>query len=286
MNIQWYPGHMAKTRGLIQQNLKYIDLVVELLDARIPLSSRNPEIDKLTGQKHRLIVMNKSDLADNDITGEWIGWFNAQNMPAIQVDSVTGKGLNNVLIKSKQVLKSKIEQQRQKGLYNRPIKIMVVGIPNIGKSTFINKLSGRSVTKTGRKPGVTKDKQWISLKNGYELLDTPGILWPKFDDINVGMKLAYTGAIKDEIMDIEHLSCELLGFLKENYPQNIKSRYNIEDIYLPTNYELLNSIGRNRGYLISGGDVDTFRTATAILDDYRSSKLGKISLEKPNYKKA
>jgi ribosome biogenesis GTPase A len=282
MNIQWYPGHMAKTRRLIQENLKLVDIVVELVDARLPLSSRNPDIEQILGEKPKLLVMNKCDLADSDANQDWKNWFEKNNVPTILVDSISGKGIRNVLELSKVILEDKIKRQIERGFTGKRIKMMVVGIPNVGKSTFINKLHGKASAKTGDRPGVTRGKQWIKLREGYELLDTPGILWPKFEDPEVGKKLAYTGAIKVEILDIEELASSLLIFLKDNYPKALQERYKIEyennDI---KGFELLHMVGRKRGCVISGGEIDTFRAAGVVLDEFRAAKIGNISLERP-----
>ncbi len=282
MNIQWYPGHMAKTKRLIEQNLKLVDIVIELVDARLPLSSKNPIIDQIVGDKPKILVMNKSDIADPTVNKAWIQWFSKQNTKVILADSISGKGLNQIGNIAREILKDKIQRQREKGMAKRSIKMMVIGIPNVGKSSFINKLAGKASTKTGDRPGVTKGKQWIRLKAGYELLDMPGILWPKFEDPEVGKRLAYTGAIKDEIIvDIEGLACMLLEILRDNYPQNLKQRYKVDDIDGIDGFELLSQIGKKRGCVISGGEIDTFRAATIILDEFRGAKIGRISIEKP-----
>ncbi|WP_094546603.1 ribosome biogenesis GTPase YlqF [Petroclostridium xylanilyticum] len=281
MNIQWYPGHMAKTRRMIQENLKLVDMVIELVDSRLPLSSRNPDIDNILGSKPRLLIMNKCDLADPAVNAAWVQWFHDNGINILLVDSITGKGFNDIHNVSRQILKEKIEKEKSKGIVNRAIKLMVVGIPNVGKSSFINKFAGKASAKTGDRPGVTRGKQWIRLKNGYELLDTPGILWPKFEDPEVGKKLAYTGAIKDEIIDIEELTCSLLEFLRDYYPEKLKARYKLDNIAELKGFELLQNIGKNRGCIVAGGDVDTFRTAGIILDEFRGAKIGNISLEKP-----
>ncbi len=282
MNIQWYPGHMAKTKRLIEQNLKMVDIIIELVDARLPLSSKNPIIDQIVGDKPKILVMNKSDIADPMVNQAWIKWFNNQNTKVILADSISGKGLNQIDNIAREILKEKIQRQKEKGMVNRSIKMMVIGIPNVGKSSFINKLAGKASTKTGDRPGVTKGKQWIRLKAGYELLDMPGILWPKFEDPEVGKRLAYTGAIKDEIIvDIEGLACMLLEMLRDNYPQNVMNRYKLENIDALDGFELLTHIGKKRGCVVSGGEIDTFRAATIILDEFRGAKIGKISIEKP-----
>ena len=273
---------MTKTKRLIQENLKMVDMIIELVDARLPLSSRNPDIDQLMGEKPRLVAINKSDLADADINQQWEKWFQAQGQKAVIIDSISGKGLKQIPNLCKQVLKDKLQRQKEKGIVKRSIKLMIVGIPNVGKSSFINKFAGKASTKTGDKPGVTRGKQWIRIKCEFELLDTPGILWPKFEDVAVGKKLAYTGAIKDEIIDdLEALTCELLTFLANHYPQNLMQRYKLEDIENQSGYELLQTIGEKRGCIIAGGEIDTLRAANIILDEFRGCKIGKISLEKP-----
>lgn len=281
MNLQWFPGHMAKTRRLITENLKLIDIVVELLDARLPLSSRNPEIDVLVGDKPRLLILNKADLADESVNRKWVEYFKNQGIEAVPLDSIHAKNLNMIVDKIRYVLKDKIEKQKEKGMVNRAIKVMVVGIPNVGKSSFINKLAGRASAVTGDRPGVTKGKQWIRLKNGLELLDTPGILWPKFESQEVGLRLAFVGSIKDEIIDTEELACHLLTFLNEQYRKLLAMRYKLSETDGLQGYELLELIGKKRGFVVSGGEIDTIRAANIILDEFRASKIGKISLEKP-----
>lgn len=280
MNIQWFPGHMAKTRRMLIENLKLVDVVIELLDSRLPLSTQNPEINSIIGQKPRVVALNKCDIADSKANEQWVNYFRKQGIAAVPVDSISGKGLEQLLNETSKILAEKLEFRRQKGITNPIIKMMVVGIPNVGKSSFINKIVGRPSAKTGNRPGVTVTKQWVRLHGKYELLDTPGILWPKFDDPEVGKRIAYTGGIKDEILDVEELSCYLLDFLRDNYPQNLCERYKLDNCNLP-GYELLELIGKKRGLIISGGEVDTFRTANMILDEFRSTKLGNISLEKP-----
>ncbi|HHW66805.1 MAG TPA: ribosome biogenesis GTPase YlqF [Epulopiscium sp.] len=281
MNIQWYPGHMTKTRRLIIENLKLVDIVIELVDARIPFSSKNPDIEELSRNKPRILVMNKSDLADPYTNSRWISWFEEKGYGVITVNSITGKGISEVDRTARELLKEKIERDKQRGRIFRPIRAMVVGIPNVGKSTFINKLVGKSSAKTGDRPGVTKGKQWIKIKKDFELLDTPGILWPKFEDMNVGMKLAFTGAIKQEILDTHTLSLELLKLLSANFPDALVTRYKLTDIESKTPMELLTEIGQKRGFLISGGEVDYSRTSLVILDELRAGKLGNITLESP-----
>ena len=283
MNIQWFPGHMAKTRRLIIENLKLADVVIELLDSRLPEASRNPEVNAIIGQKPRVIVLNKCDIADAKTNEQWVNFFKQQGIIAVLVDSVTGKGLSALLNTIPKVLAEKLERSRQKGIDNPIIKMMVVGIPNVGKSSFINKIVGRPSAKTGNRPGVTVAKQWVRLLGKYELLDTPGILWPKFDDPEVGKKIAYTGGIKDEILDAEELACCLLDFLRVSYQQNLCDRYKLDlSVCELLGYELLELIGKKRGLIISGGQVDTFRAANMILDEFRSAKLGNISLEAPS----
>lgn len=280
MNLQWFPGHMAKTRRLMAEHLKITDLAAELVDARLPLSSRNPEIDKILGNKPRLVILNKSDMADNAANAKWISYFEAQGITALEVSASTGKGISKIGDYAKKVLAEKIEKDKARGIH-RNLKIMVCGIPNVGKSSFINKIAGRAGTKTGDRPGVTKGKQWVRLDNGIELLDMPGILWPKFDSDDVAVKLAFTGAIRDEILDVEHLCCILLEFLRSNYPNALCERYKLSDITKKSGYELLENICKNRGFLISGGAFDTFRGANIVLNEFRDCRLGHITLELP-----
>ncbi len=282
MNIQWFPGHMMKTQRMMKENIRLIDIVLELVDARLPLSSRNPKIDEIVGDKPRLILLNKADIADSIVTGEWEDYFQKKGIPTLTISSTGNKKLNFIFSKCKEILADKIEKQKERGITNASVKIIVVGVPNVGKSSLINKLSGRKSAITGDRPGVTRGKQWIRLDNGIELLDTPGILWPKFEDDMVGKKLAFTGAIKDEIMDIEELACELLSFLRENYPENLCNRYKMKDIENLTPYEMLTLLGKNRGFVVSGGEIDTERAANILLDEFRGAKLGNISLERPS----
>ena len=281
MNIQWFPGHMTKAIRMMEENLKLIDVVIELVDARLPLSSRNPKVDELVGSKPHLILLNKADIADSSITTEWEKYFQSKGIMASSVSSTSGKNLNFVFDKCKELLSDKIEREKEKGIVNRSIKIMVCGVPNVGKSSFINKLSGKKSAITGDRPGVTKGKQWIRLKNNFELLDTPGILWPKFDDEAVGLRLAFTGAVKDEIIDIEELACHLLVFFRDNYPGALSERYKMTDFSQMEGYELLEYLGKKRGFVISGGEIDTERAAHILLDEFRGAKLGNITLEKP-----
>lgn len=282
MNLQWFPGHMSKTRRMISENLKLVDVVVEILDARLPLSSRNPEIDKIAGNKPRILVLNKSDIADKNATDKWVNWFKEKNIVAVPLDSQSGKGFSAFAPAIDAVMREKIERDKAKGIQRHSIKLMVVGIPNVGKSSFINRLSGRNAAKTGDRPGITTTKQWIRIAGKYELLDTPGILWPKFEDPDVGKKIAFTGGIKDEIIDIEELACNLLELLSGKYPQMIIERYKLnEEDVKQENFTLLECIGRKRGCVVSGGNIDTFRAASLLLDDFRSAKIGKITLELP-----
>lgn len=280
--VQWFPGHMAKTRRLIKENLKLVDAVAELVDARIPLSSRNPEIDEITESKPRIILLNKCDMADNNATKQWIEYFKKSGAFAIPVDCKTGKGLNNFDSVVKKTLKDKIQHNIDKGMPGKALRIMVVGIPNTGKSSFINRMAKRNKTKVANRPGVTVQKQWVVIGNGIELLDTPGVLWPKFEDKTVGDKLAFIGSVKDEILDSEIIAIRLLDVLKVDYKDKLCERYKLKsnDCGLKS-YELLELIGRKRGMLISGGEIDTERAANTILDEYRNGKLGKITFEKP-----
>lgn len=282
MELQWFPGHMAKTRRLLKENIKLVDVVVELVDARLPLSSRNPEIDAIVGNRPRILVLNKSDMADSETNKAWISYFNARKISAVEMNSLSGAGVKNFERATERVLAKKFKRDEAKGIIRHAIRMMVVGIPNVGKSSFINKLSGRAATKTGNRPGVTQTKQWIRIAGKYELLDTPGILWPKFEDKEAAKRIAFTGGIKDEIMDIEELAFYLVDYLKENYPQSLAARYKLSEGFDETeSYELLELIGRKRGCIVSGGRVDMLRASNLILDDFRSAKLGSISLENP-----
>lgn len=282
MVLQWFPGHMAKTRRMISDNLKLVDVVIELVDARLPLSSRNPEIDRIAGRKPRVLVMNKSDIADSKANMQWKSYFEKKGIYTILADSLSGNGIKGLDAAIETVLAGKFERERQKGIQRRPVKMLVVGIPNVGKSSFINRMAGRAAAKTGDRPGVTTAKQWIKLAGKYELLDTPGILWPKFEDPEVAKRIAYTGGIKDEIMDTEELAFYLIGYLRENYSGMLTERFKIsEDIDTLDDFELLELIGKKRGCIMSGGRVDTLRAANMILDDFRAAKIGRITLELP-----
>ena len=282
MVLQWFPGHMAKTRRLITDCLKLVDVVIELVDARLPLSSRNPEIDKIVGQRPRVLVLNKSDIADSDANQKWLSYFEKQGVTAILMDSQSGKGLKNLDSAIEKVLAEKLERERSKGINRSTFKMMVVGIPNVGKSSFINRLSGRAAAKVGDRPGITTAKQWIKVAGKYEMLDTPGILWPKFEDPEVAKRIAYTGGIKDEIMDIEELAYYLTGFLRQNYPDMLKERFKLtENLDLYEDFDIVELIGKKRGCIVSGGNVDTLRASNLILDEFRSAKIGRITLEFP-----
>lgn len=277
MNVQWYPGHMTKAKRQMQEDIKLIDLIIELVDARVPLSSRNPDIDELGRNKSRLILLNKADLADERQNEAWRSFFQEKGFFVVKVDSRSGSGMKAIQNVIQEACKEKIERDRRRGIKNRPIRAMVAGIPNVGKSTFINTFAGKACTKTGNKPGVTKGKQWIRLNKGVELLDTPGILWPKFEDQEVGIRLACVGSVKDDILNMEELSLSLLGFLREKYPGVLNGRYGIEEE--GSNVKLLEEIARARGCLKKGEELDYSKTAGILFDDFRSGRLGRITLE-------
>ena len=281
--IQWFPGHMAKTRRLITENLKNVDAVIELLDARIPYSSRNPEISRLCAGKPSIILLNKASLADPAVTSEWKKRLNDERTICIETDCVSGAGLNQIAPSIKKLCSEKLERYESRGMVGRSLKAMVVGIPNVGKSSLINKLCGNKKAKVENRPGVTLDKQWVSTNIGILLLDMPGVLWPKFEDPTVGENLAITGAIKDDILDIESVAMTLCGRLRNYYPKLLCERYKlsaIPDEETADNYDLLCMIGRKRGFLISGGEVNTERTANMLLDEFRGAKIGRISLDR------
>ncbi len=280
MNIQWYPGHMTKTRRQIEADLKQVDAVCEIVDARIPIASRNPDIDAICGAKPRIIVLNRMDLADKGATKQWINYFKEKGITAIATDCKSRKGVSSFQPAVRTVLREKIDRNTAKGM-NRPVRIMVVGIPNVGKSTLINQISGRKGAKAENRPGVTRGKQWVTVDSGLLLLDTPGILWPKFEDPNVGMMLAYTGAVKENVIDTEELACKLMELLWKYYPKTLRERYKINVPADTPGYMLLEEAGRKRGYLISGGEINTERMAKVLLDEYRSGKLGLFTLEMP-----
>lgn len=280
MNIQWYPGHMVKTKKQIQEVLKLIDVVIEILDARIPYSSKNPDIDELAKNKSRVILLNKYDLADEKYTNMWKTYFEKKGYFVTLVNSKAGNGVKKVNDVVQLACKEKIERDRKKGILNRPVRAMVVGIPNVGKSTFINSFAGKACTKTGNKPGVTKGKQWIKLNKNIELLDTPGILWPKFEDQAVGLRLAFIGSIREEILNILELSIELIKFLNIYYKGNLENRFHIESNEDPV--VLLSGIAENRACRLKGGELDLNKAASIVMDDFRNGKLGNITLEFPN----
>jgi ribosome biogenesis GTPase A len=280
MNIQWYPGHMTKAKRMMQENIKLIDIVVELLDARVPMSSRNPDIDQLANNKYRLVILNKADLADEEGNRQWEAYFKEKGIHVLRVNSQKGQGIKNVKGKIMEACKEKIERDRKRGILNRPIRAMVAGIPNVGKSTFINSFAGKACAKTGNKPGVTKGKQWIKINKDVELLDTPGILWPKFEDQAVGRRLAYIGSIRDEIMQVEELSLSLIAYLEERYPENLRERYGLGDEKMEP-IAILEQIGVVRACKKQGDEVDLEKAAAIVLEDFRSGKLGRITLEFP-----
>ena len=280
MNIQWYPGHMTKTRRQIEADLKQVDAVCEIVDARIPISSRNPDIDSICGSKPRIIVLNRMDLADPAITKKWLQYFRQKGMAAIAVDCKHRKGINEFIPAVRSVLKEKLERDAAKGM-NRAMRVMVVGIPNVGKSTMINQISGRKGAKAENRPGVTRGKQWVTVDSSLLLLDTPGILWPKFEDPNVGMMLAYTGAVKENVVDTEELAYRLMELLWKYYPNTVKERYKVDMPEKTPGYELLEEAGRKRGFLLARGEINTERMAKVLLDEYRSGKLGYFTLEAP-----
>ena len=280
MNIQWYPGHMTKTRRQMEADLKLVDAVCEIVDARIVVSSRNPDIDSICGNKPRIVILNRLDLADPDATNRWVQYFKNKGMAAVATDCKSRKGIAAFTPAVRQLLQEKIQRDAAKGM-SKALRIMVVGIPNVGKSTLINQISGRKGAKAENRPGVTRGKQWVTVDNGLLLLDTPGILWPKFEDPNVGMMLAYTGAVKDGIMDLEELSSRLMSLLWQRYPEKLKERYGIDCPAETPGWELLQAAGKKRGYLLSRGEIDTERMAKVLLDEFRGGKLGRFTLETP-----
>jgi len=290
MTIQWFPGHMAKARNLIQKNIKLVDVVIELIDARIPIASRNPNVSDIIGNKPRLIALNKADMADSNISNEWKEHFLKIGEKCVFVDSITGKGLGTITGELKEIMKPVFEKSQSKGRIFRPIRVLVIGIPNVGKSSFINKISGRSIAQTGDRPGVTRANQWIRVSGDIELLDTPGILWPKFDDEEVALNLAFTGAIKDDILDTETLALKLIERLIETYPKQFAERYKLDPSEFEATrdehesslaLEIMEKCAKSRGCLIKGGEIDYTRISAIILDEFRGTKIGKISLERP-----
>lgn len=277
MNVQWYPGHMTKAKRQMQEDLKLIDLIIELVDARVPMSSRNPDIDKLGQNKSRLILLNKADLADERQNEAWKEFFQSKGFHVVKVDSRNGSGMKAIQNVIQEACKEKIERDRRRGIKNRPIRAMVAGIPNVGKSTFINTFAGKACAKTGNRPGVTKGKQWIRLNKNVELLDTPGILWPKFEDQEVGIRLAYVGSIKDDILNMEELALSLIGYLKERYPGVLQKRYETDEA--GELLEILQGIARARGCLKKGEELDYAKASGLFFDDFRGGKLDRITLE-------
>lgn len=279
MHFQWYPGHMTKAKRMMQENIKLIDRVIELVDARIPLSSRNPDIDELGKNKARLVLLNKADLAEDKWNDAWAEYFKKKGFSVVKVNSRKGGGIKSIQGVIREACAEKIERDRKRGILNRPVRAMVVGIPNVGKSTFINALAGKACAKTGNKPGVTKGKQWIRLNKQVELLDTPGILWPKFEDQEVGLKLAFIGSIKDEVLQTEELAAELIHFLRTAYPEVLADKYDIE--MDEDDYVVLNRIAKSRNCIVRGNELDTEKAALLLLDDFRNGKLGRLTLEYP-----
>lgn len=284
VDIQWFPGHMAKTRRLMKENLPLVDVVVEITDARVPASSRNPEMKNLVGGKPRVVVLNKCDMADEALTAEWIEYYRTKGVRAVAMDCRSGKGLNKLVPTVKEVMKKELEKRAAKGMEGKPIRMMIVGIPNVGKSSFINRVAGGKRAKVEDRPGVTRGKQWVTLEKGIDLLDMPGVLWPKFDDKTVGEHLAFTGAIKDDILDTELLAMRLADLLNREYHSLLCERYRLTDEETAgiEPYDLLSLIGTKRGMKISGGEVDTERAAAMLLDEFRGGKIGRMTLEMPN----
>ncbi|MCL2425668.1 MAG: ribosome biogenesis GTPase YlqF [Oscillospiraceae bacterium] len=280
MTIQWFPGHMTKARRMMLENIKLIDAVCEVIDARIPISSRNPDLDEMTAGKPRLIVLNRTDQADSELTKKWATHFREIGAECLETDSQSGKGVGAFPAAVRKLLSDKLEQYAQKGQKGRQLRLMVVGIPNVGKSSFINRVAKRKVAQTSDRPGVTKGKQWINIGNGIELLDTPGVLWPKFEDQTVAENLAFTGAIRDQIMDVETLGANLMLRLQEEYPQRIIERYKIQPDAGLNGFDLLTLAAKRRGFLVSGGEYDLERMAIILLDEFRGGKLGRITLER------
>lgn len=279
MNYQWYPGHMTKARRMMQENLSLVDLIIELVDARVPQSSRNPDIDALGKNKYRLILLGKADLADPKANQRWMSYFQEKGIPALEINAKSGKGVKSIQGLVQEVCREKIERDRKRGILNRPVRAMVAGIPNVGKSTFINAFAGRTCTKTGNKPGVTKGKQWIRMNKGIELLDTPGILWPKFEDQKVGMRLAFIGSINDEILQIEELSLDLIAFLQAEYPGRLSERFEVDEKQAPL--DVLIEISRRRRCFLKGEEPDLRKASAILIDEFRGGKLGGITLELP-----
>ena len=289
MNIQWYPGHMTKTRRMIAEQIKNVDAVCEIMDARIPRSSRNPDVDELTAGKPRLVVLNRVDQADPEATKAWAAHFRAKGYAVLETDAKGGAGTAKFAAAVRELLAEKLRAYAERGMAGRVVRVMILGIPNVGKSTFINRVAGRKTAKTEDRPGVTRSKQWVPIDRGLELLDTPGILWPKFEDQSVGLNLAFTGAVKDEILDVETLGCHLMTYLAETYPAALSAAYKLSALPerqdgendVAWGYRLLEAAGKKRGFLVSGGEVDTERMAKILLDEFRGGKLGRFTLELP-----
>ena len=281
MNIQWYPGHMTKTRRMIVDQIKNVDAVCEILDSRIPISSRNPDVDELTAGKPRLVVLNRVDQADPEATKKWAAYFKAKGYAVLESNAKGGMGTAKFAAAVRELLAEKLQAYAEKGMVGRVVRVMILGIPNVGKSTFINKVAGRKTAKTEDRPGVTRSKQWVPIDPSLELMDTPGMLWPKFEDQSVGLNLAYTGAVRDEIMDIEELACHLMTYLGRRYPQALLERYKVEVEEEDTGYDLLMKAGRRRGFLLRGNEIDTERMAKILLDEFRGGKLGRFTMELP-----
>jgi ribosome biogenesis GTPase A len=277
--IQWFPGHMTKTRRQMEKELSLVDAVAEIVDARIPASSRNPDIPKLLGKKPMLVILNKCDMADSEVTNGWIKWFEKQNIKAIAVDCRTGKGIDKFVPTVKEMLSEKLKSYAEKGMAGKPLRLMVVGIPNVGKSTFINRMAGVNKAKAENRPGVTRGNQWFTVDKQLELLDTPGVLWPKFEDMSIGERLAFTGAVKDNVVDVELLGMRLVEILVASYPKLLTERYGNIDLTIDS-YDLLGEIAKKRGMVVRGGEGDTLRAATTLLQEFRNAKIGKISLER------
>lgn len=279
MNIQWYPGHMTKAVRMMQEDIKLIDIVIELVDARVPYSSKNPDIDELAKNKFRLILLNKVDLADDKITAQWEQYYQKKGFAVAKINARSGAGIKAITGVIQETCKEKIERDRKRGILNRPIRAMIVGIPNVGKSTFINSYAGKACTKTGNKPGVTKGKQWIRMNKNVELLDTPGILWPKFEDQQVGVRLALIGSIKDDILNIQELALELISYLVKNYPGVLAENYHADES--AESYAILSQIAENRQCKLKGDQPDYDKAAAILLENYRNGKLGRMTLERP-----
>ncbi|NLL39231.1 MAG: ribosome biogenesis GTPase YlqF [Clostridiales bacterium] len=281
MNIQWFPGHMAKARRMMAENVKLVDIVCEIIDARIPISSSNPDIPKIIGTKPRLLILNRIDLADPGVTRQWRAYFKKRAIPVLETDAKSGRGVSGFSAAVREIMKEKLQKYAAKGIATKVLRAMVVGIPNVGKSTFINKVAKRKAAAASDRPGVTRGKQWITVDRSLELLDTPGLLWPKLEGPETGVNLAFTGAVKDDVIDIQELAARLMQRLSQDYPELLAERYKLEIPENATGYQLLEMAAGKRGFLISGGQVDTLRMSAILLDEFRGGKIGRISLEKP-----